>query len=38
MNLKLGTIETSLASCDKVIATWLRYEKYVFGTQYPQSQ
>jgi len=29
MNLKLGTFEASLASCDKVIATWLRYEKYV---------
>jgi len=27
MNLKLGTIEASLASCDKVIATWLCYEK-----------
>jgi len=27
MNLKLGAIEASLASCDKVIATWLRYEK-----------
>jgi len=25
MNLKLGSIEASLASCDKVIATWLRY-------------
>jgi len=37
MNLKLGTIEASLASCDKVIATWLPYEKYVFGIQYPQS-
>ena len=37
MNLKLGTIEASLASCDKVIATWLRYEKYVFGAEYPQS-
>jgi len=24
---KLGTIETSLANCEKVIATWLRYEK-----------
>jgi len=29
MNLKLGTIEVSLACCDKVIATWLRYKKYV---------
>jgi len=29
MNLKLGAIEASLASCDKVIATWVRYEKYV---------
>ena len=38
MNLKLGTIDASLASCAKVIATWLRYEKYVFGTQYPQSR
>ena len=38
MNLKLGTIEASLASCDKVIAIWLRYEKYVFGTQFPQSR
>jgi len=37
MNVKLGTIEASLASCEKVIATWLRYEKYVFGTQFPQS-
>jgi len=36
MNLKLGTIEASLANCDKVIATWLRYEKYIFGTQYRQ--
>jgi len=27
MNLKLGTIEASLSSCDNVIATWLRYEK-----------
>jgi len=27
MNLKLGTIEASLASCVKVIATWWRYEK-----------
>jgi len=27
MNLKLGTIEASLASCDKVMATWLRHEK-----------
>jgi len=27
MNLKLGTIEAFFASCDKVIATWLRYEK-----------
>jgi len=34
MNLNLGTIEASLASCDNVIATWLLYEKYVFGTQY----
>ena len=31
------TIETSVASCDKVIATWLRYEKQVFGTQHPLS-
>ena len=37
MNLKLGTIEASLATCEKVIATWLRYEKLIFGTQYPQS-
>jgi len=37
MNVKLGTIEASLASCEKVIATWLRYEKYVFGTQFRQS-
>jgi len=37
MNLKLGTIEASLASCEKATATWLRYEKYVFVTQYPQS-
>jgi len=27
MTLKLGTIEASLASCAKVIATCLRYEK-----------
>jgi len=27
MNLKPGTIAASLASCDKVIATWLLYEK-----------
>ena len=37
MNLKLGTIEASVARRDKVIAIRLRYEKYVFGTQYPQS-
>jgi len=24
MNLKLGTTEAYLASCDKAIATWLR--------------
>jgi len=35
--LKLGTIEASLASYDEVIATWLRYEKQVFGSQCPQS-
>jgi len=29
---------TSLTSCDKVIASWLRYKKNVFGTQCPQSQ
>jgi len=38
MDLKLGAIEACVASCDKVIATWLSYEKKVFGTQYPQSQ
>jgi len=27
MNAKLRTIEASLASCDEVIATWLRYDK-----------
>jgi len=27
MNLKLGTIEASLESYEKVITTWLRYEK-----------
>jgi len=37
MNLKLATIKAFLASCDKLIATWLRYEKYVSGTQFPQS-
>jgi len=29
--MKLGTFEASLASYDKVIAIWLRCEKYVFG-------
>ena len=37
MNFKLGTMEASLASCEKVIVTSLRYEKYLFGTQFPQS-
>jgi len=39
MNLKLGTIEASLSSCYKVIAAWLclLFDKYVVGTQYPQS-
>ena len=32
-----GAIEASVASRDKVIAIWLRYEKQVFGTQYAQS-
>ena len=36
MNLTLGTTEASSASCDKATATWLRYEKYVFGAEYPQ--
>jgi len=27
MNLKLGAIKASLASCDEVTATWLLYEK-----------
>jgi len=38
MNVKLGTFEAFLASLDKVLATWLRYEKEVFGTRYPQSR
>jgi len=27
MNLKLGAFDASLASCDKVMATWIRCEK-----------
>jgi len=32
------TIEASLESYEKVITAWLRYEKLVFDTQYPQSR
>jgi len=38
MNVNLGTFEASLATLDKVLATWLRYDKEVFGTRYPQSR